>query len=138
MLLDLKQDIYTFLSTAPTITPLVGTRIYPSIAAPGATLPYIVYERINLFDAAPYLSMASPLGRSTYQFSCWGLTSALVEQLTLALWNLLDGFRGVMGASFIQAWRYTDALDGIVSPSEGGIEGTYRTTLTADVWHTTA
>jgi len=135
---DIKTALYGYLSTQGSITTLVGTRIYPSVASPSAVEPYIVVDRIDLHDIAPWQSAASTTDRTTLQLAIWGQTSVSVEAVVAALRTLLDGFRGVMGLVWIQAWRFTNALDGVLAPSDGSLSPGYRTTLTCDVIYTTA
>jgi hypothetical protein len=46
--MNIDQALYTYLQSVTAITAKVSTRIYPAIAAQGATYPYITYQEIGL------------------------------------------------------------------------------------------
>lgn len=44
--MNVEQQIYTVLTADPTVSGLVGTRIYPLLMPQGVTLPALSYQRV--------------------------------------------------------------------------------------------
>lgn len=131
---DLKASLYTLLANDASINALVGARVYPMWAPYSATLPYIVMTRVTEEDFAPTMAGPGSTDFAAMQFDIWAETSLTAETIKRALRDLLDGFTGVMVPAYICSFRFTGALDGPLSPTDGGGEATARITMTAEVW----
>lgn len=132
---DIKAALYGFLTTQPSITALVGDRIYAGWASQRTPNPYIIISRIDSQDFAPSMAAASNNLNSTVQLDVWGDTSIEVEGIVEALRPLLDGFRGLMSAEFIYSMRMTSVFDGPLAPNDGSADATARTIMTLEAWH---
>ena len=70
-----------------------------------------------------------------YQLDIWGGTAAEAEQTLLAVRDVLDNFRGLMGSIFVPHVLITTIIDGLEEPTDGLTLGTWRHSLTADIWY---
>lgn len=95
--LELEEGLRARLLADGVVSGLVGTRIYPGSAEPGATLPFLVFARISGpreqgFDGP--LGLAEP----RVQFDSYAETWRGARALARALRQSLDGFRGTVSA----------------------------------------
>lgn len=131
---DIKTSLYSLLANDASITSLVGTRIYPMWAPPDTTLPYMIVTRIDEQDFAPTMAGPGDTDFAVLQVDIWAGSSLDAEAIKQALRNLLDGYTGAMIPAYICSFRFTSALDGPLSPTDGGGDATARITMTAEVW----
>ncbi len=81
MIVRAEIQFYTAVVADAALTAAVASRVYPDIAAEGAPLPLIVYERrssepvTTIHDGAPVASKVS------ISASCWAKTRLAAEQL---------------------------------------------------------
>jgi len=87
---NLNALIYSYLSTLPAITDIVGTRIYPDFGPTQPIKPYIVFSTVS---SSPFQSMNGPttLNRKRIQFDCYGWNTVSVSDLNNALITALNG-----------------------------------------------
>ena len=84
-----ERKIYATLTGDPTVSGLVGTRVYPFTAPQDVTLPYVTYFRAggtleNGFSG--YLGTERP----RIQIDCWAATYAGAKALALAVRGAMD------------------------------------------------
>ncbi len=92
----IEEDIVAALLAAPTITALVGSRIYPLFRPDGDPLPAIVYQRISTMPENSLLGF-SKLDMVRIQFTCYGKTVAAAKQLATTLRTTLDDAAALKG-----------------------------------------
>ena len=85
-----SNSIFALLSADPTISSLVGIRIYADVAPFGTQDPWIAYQRISnqreqSHDGYDGMSI------SRYQFAAYSSVRANVEAIREALLDLFDG-----------------------------------------------
>lgn len=89
--MNIEQFIYSKLSTDPTISGLVSTRITPLIRQQGQTLPAITYQQIdNIIDH--HLQGSSGWCEARYQINCFDDDYDDMIVLAKAVRELLDGY----------------------------------------------
>ncbi len=86
----IETKLYTLLSGSTVITATVGTKIYPVIAPPKVTHPYIVYRRVsggqvNGLDG--YLTLENPL----IQIDVYSTSYSQVKTIAGDLHTVMDG-----------------------------------------------
>lgn len=87
--------LFTFLTVPPIAA--IGDRVYPRRLPRDATLPAVVYRRIDTADRVR--SQAGPSGLVTprIQLDIWAMDPDVADQVAEALRIRLDGYRGQMG-----------------------------------------
>ena len=131
---DFKAALYTFLTSQAPITAVVDLRIFPDLAQASTRLPYVTYQRVN-YELFKHLDGISPLTNAPYPLDIWGGTEVEAEQAMLAIRDTLDNFRGFMGSIFVPHVLITTIIDGLEEPTDGLTLGTWRHSLTADIWY---
>lgn len=77
--MSLESDLFNTLKT------LVSNRVYPDVAPPLVTKPYITYQQVG-GDAPTFLEAAVPSKRNArMQINAWSLTRAEVNSLALQI-----------------------------------------------------
>ena len=96
----IEEAIFAKLSGDPSVSALVGSRIYPvrmpDNAIAGGLLPCITYQRIATVRQHT-LDRPSTIAESTFAIECWGRpTQSIVESklIARAVQRAIDGFRG--------------------------------------------
>lgn len=98
----LEQAIFELLSTAPGVTALVGTRIYPHFAPEGVINPCIVQARTE-GDNLATLSGRGAVDRVQMAIGCVANDAVTAQNVALAVRNALDGYNG--GQTIVAARR---------------------------------
>lgn len=85
----IEQGLWHLLSTAPAITALCKTRIYPVVLPTGPAYPCMTYQDI----VAPQQPTLDTAGMQHWrlQFDCWGETFVDASNLRKALIDTLNG-----------------------------------------------
>jgi len=96
-----ETAIYSVLCADGTVSPLVGTRIYPEVAPPGAALPHIVYTRIST-PRIRSLGGTSGLLYPRFQIVSWASSYSGAKALADAVRNALDDYSGVVGTITVE------------------------------------
>lgn len=107
-----ETAIYTVLAADGTVAALVVARIYPALAPQGATLPYVVYERIST-PRVRGLDGTSGLGAPRFQITSWAESYSGAKALADAVRDALDDYSGTVG---------TAILDDAFIDDEGDVE----------------
>lgn len=106
--MTVRDELYTRLTTgSTTLTGLVGTRVYRTIAPQNPTYPCVVYTRVT----GPRIhDLTGPTGQSEGRFevSAIAKTAAAVEDVAEAVRGVLDGWTST---GLVQNSRLTGEVD---------------------------
>lgn len=104
-----------------------GARVYPFVAPPEATLPYIIYQRISAERGHNY-SSANGMTTQRYQVDSYATEALTVESMADAVRERCDGFRGLMGTDNLDVrhMRLDDEDDRLNLPNTGSEVVTHR------------
>lgn len=103
--------IYERLSEDPTLTALVGTRIFPTRPTNDTVLPFVVYQ---LTGGEPQYTLSGPTGLVRYEFTIdyWATTQAAAIDVGEAVASLLNGWRSAsVQGSFLT--NHADEYDSV-------------------------
>lgn len=102
----MTEDLITYLKADPTLTGLIGTRIYPDFAPNDPTKPYIVYR----VQSDPGRTKSNNVRERMYGFSIFADTALAAETIERRLDTLLDKDVDIVIASasyYIKASRHS-------------------------------
>ena len=101
------KAIYTILTSDSDVNAIVGTRVYPQIAAQGAAFPFIVYV---LQDTSPSdtKSGVSTLDEVRYDIVVASETYAEASDLTNKVRTALDRYTGTVAGVVIDSIQFID------------------------------
>ena len=101
------KAIYSILTSDSDVSAIVGTRVYPQIAAQGAAFPFVVYV---LQDTSPSdtKSGVSTLDEVRYDIVVASETYAQVSDLTNKIRTALDRYSGTVAGVVIDSIQFTD------------------------------
>lgn len=135
----IQAALYSRITTDPTITGLVGSRVYQGVAPQdqgSALLSRITFYRIAE-DRERDLHGGVDLYRATFQIDCWAPTNTALESLRTAVRNRIDvGGPQLWGTVKIRSVAVTDESERdwqVVS--DGQEELVHRTRFEAVLWY---
>ena len=101
------KAIYSILTSDSDVNAIVGTRVYPQIAAQGAAFPFVVYV---LQDTSPSdtKSGVSTLDEVRYEIVAAAETYAVLADLTEKIRTALDRYTGTVAGVVIDSIQFTD------------------------------
>lgn len=101
------KAIYSILTSDSDVSAIVGTRVYPQIAAQGAAFPFVVYV---LQDTSPSdtKSGVSTLDEVRYDIVVASETYAEASDLTNKIRTALDRYSGTVAGVVIDSIQFTD------------------------------
>ena len=106
----IEQGLFTLISSDPTISGMIGTRVYPILLPESPTLPAITYQ-VTRGNGDPTFE-TSGLIKLYMQFDCWGKTYSDAAQLRKALVKLLNGYQGVLSdGTDLQLGQFQQPID---------------------------
>lgn len=136
--MSLKNALYSYLSNDAGVSGLVSTRIYPDVAPPAATLPYMVYSFVSS-QHERYMTGASDFCWRRVQFDVYAQSSAVVESVFTAMRNALEAHTGDTGDSpnsiEIMSSGIDSERDEYIPPIDGGQVGKHRRSIDFIIWH---
>ena len=132
--MTLKAALYSYLSGHAGLTALIGERLYPSTAPPGAPLPRITFQRISEASER-HQTAAAGLAISRVQFDCWGRSTVEVEDVAEQLRQALETYRGDMGGLTVRYAMIESTIDQYEPPEDAGERGIHRVTSDYAIWH---
>ncbi len=91
----MEAGIQQRLIADPTVSALIGTRVYPVILPDDPTLPGATYQRASAVRDYTTTGAVS-LSRIRLQIDCWALSYAEVKQLDAATRSCLEFFTGTL------------------------------------------
>jgi len=101
------KAIYSILTSDSDVSSIVGTKVYPQIAAQGATFPFIVYLLVDI-DPSDTKSGVSTLDEVRYEVIAAAETYAEVADLTNKIRTALDRYTGTVAGVVIDSIQFTD------------------------------
>ena len=101
------KAIYSILSSDSDVNAIVGTRIYPQVAAQGAAFPFLVYV---LQDTSPSYTKSgvSTLDEVRYDIVAACETYAQASDLTNKVRTALDRYTGTVAGVVIDSIQFID------------------------------
>ena len=101
------KAIYSILTSDSDVSAIVGTRVYPQIAAQGAAFPFVIYV---LQDTSPSdtKSGVSTLDEVRYDIVVASETYAEVSDLTNKIRTALDRYTGTVAGVVIDSIQFID------------------------------
>lgn len=116
--MDVEATIVAKLTTDPAVAALIEDRIAQAGMPQRLARPNIVYQRIG--TRRDYSNDGSTRAPSaTLQLTCWADDQAGARALSNAVRTALDGFRGTVGESVIDAIFVSDENDAPVPQTPG-------------------
>ena len=103
--------VYSLLSNDATVSALVSTRIYPSLAIENVVYPYIVYENTGNTPTDDKDGVSS-LDTLAYDIEIYTETLADSNTLGVAVRNVLDRYAGTVNTKVIQSVKYNNENSG--------------------------
>lgn len=108
-----KQDLFYEVTNDATVSGLISTRLYPSIAPQDATYPYVTYKTVSGSDESCH-DGALGIPEQRIQFDILADTPDETEQIKDALYDLLHSVKGTIGesnATTIETSRFDGEMD---------------------------
>ena len=101
------KAIYSILTSDSDVSAIIGTRVYPQIAAQGAAFPFVVYV---LQDTSPSdtKSGVSTLDEVRYDIVVASETYAEASDLTNKIRTALDRYTGTVAGVVIDSIQFID------------------------------
>lgn len=134
--MSLKSALYSYLSGISGLTSLVSTRIYPDIAPPDASMPYVVYQYVSA-DHVRNMTSASDFASRRVQFDVYGASALSVDNVFQQLRTALESKRGNIGSENLAVLSsgIESERDDYIDPIDGGQVGKHRRTIDFIIWH---
>lgn len=101
------KAIYSILTSDSDVNAIVGNRVYPQIAAQGASFPFIVYLLDDL-EPSDTKSGVSTLDEVRYEIVAAAETYAVLADLTEKIRTALDRYTGTVAGVVIDSIQFTD------------------------------
>lgn len=99
-------DLFPWVKTQAAITAVLGgatsPRWYYGVAPPGATRPYVVYSLVG-FESTHHQGGKSSIEQPRLIVDVYGTEDATTQRAAVrAIDGVLDGFRGLMGTTYVR------------------------------------
>jgi len=101
------KAIYSILTSDSDVNAIVGTRVYPQIAAQEAAFPFVVYVLQNV-DPSDTKSGVSTLDEVRYDFIVASENYAEASDLTEKIRTALDRYSGTVAGVVIDSIQFID------------------------------
>jgi hypothetical protein len=106
----IEQGLYTLISTDPTISGMIATRVYPILLPEKPVLPAMTYGVVG-GSGEPTLNTSGMI-RLRMQFDCWGMKYSDAAQLRKALVQALNLYYGVLSdGTYLQLAQFIQPVD---------------------------
>jgi Protein of unknown function (DUF3168) len=89
----IEQGLYALLTQDPGVSALVSTSVYWILAPKGASLPYVVLNRVATNDVYDE-DGASGFRNALFQIDCYATSFYPARAISLAVRTLLESYRG--------------------------------------------
>lgn len=119
---NIEASLVSLLLSYSSVSDLIGTRIYPVMMTQGATMPAIVYNRINTYGEHANQTTAT-LITSRFRFDCYANTMIEAQDLASKVKTSLDAFIGTILSVPIEGILYADEFDGYDEDSDLAVVG---------------
>jgi len=101
------KAIYSILTSDSAVSAIVGTRVYPQIAAQGAAFPFVVYL-INDITPSDTKSGVSTLDEVRYEVLAIAETYAETADLNEKIRTALDRYTGTVSGIVVDSIQFTE------------------------------
>jgi hypothetical protein len=101
------KAIYSILTSDSEVSAIVGTRVYPQIAAQEAAFPFVVYILSDI-EPSDTKSGVSTLDEARYEVLAVCETYAELADLTNKIRTALDRYTGTVAGVVIDSIQFTD------------------------------
>jgi hypothetical protein len=130
-----EADLRTYVLAQTEISALIGSRMYLQKAPQGASLPLIIF---SLQRSSPnhHLRGYSGVTEDTIEIECQSYTDVGAKDLKEKVRKKLQGYRGVMGSTFVNSCFITDESDHYTDRSDASDKGIFIALLEFTTWHT--
>ena len=137
--MSIQSALYEHLKDDSGISAIVGSKVYPLVAAPGDP-PYITFQLITRGHEHD-MGAASGLARTRIQINCWQSTATLAETLADTVRDALDGFSGTMGTTntaAVKSCRLDSELEAYDPPADAdrAEAGVFSIKMDFLIWYT--
>lgn len=97
--MTIEEALYSYLTSHPGVSALVGTRVYPLKLPQNPKLPgpTITYHKVSLFAQRTIGSSGPQFYEERFQFSCWAETYDEAKILAWTLISALQDYSGEIG-----------------------------------------
>lgn len=111
------DDLYSYLIGQSTITALVGTRVYPLHLPQNPTLPALTMEQTQA-EYEYCITGSANWAAPTIRISVYSESLPEIATIAEALRNVLQGYKGTMGAIRIHYCTLTNTEDEAFTPDD--------------------
>ena len=115
----IEQAIYSVLSGNAAVSALVSTRIYPTIAPEGASLPFLAYRRVETEHVQTKSRTQDDLARARIEVRCVASSYSGVRTLADKVRLALHGYAGTSGSYTIRGTISEGEYDSGELPPDG-------------------
>lgn len=129
----IKAAIRSLLIGEPTISSLISTRVYNTIAGTKADLPHLVYNRSDSDTMSVQLNGASDLRQDRFNFQISADTQSECENASLAVRDFLEGSINVTSENTLISRFILEAQGESTYYPEGREKPIYETTQSWEV-----
>ena len=137
--MKINQAFVTALRANGTIAGLTSNRIYPIVAPPNATFPFVVYQMIS--NPPTHASVAdADIHHPRYQFACFSDSYTEAHSVADAVEGVLRDFTGTLGGTSgvpVQRIFFDSEMEFATQDVETK-ETTHGVYSDYIIWHTTA
>jgi hypothetical protein len=133
-MISIKTALYQYLSTHHAVVAVIGTHVYPQAAPTSTVQPYVTMQRLTHLNDR-HLVGVTDLAHLTMQLDSWALSSCDNEQVTEALRQALDGYRGSMAGVAVEYCAVINEFDSYEPPTDGSEQGIFHTAMDVEMWH---
>lgn len=123
---------FTRLTGHAAVSALVGTKVFPSVAPPETTPPYITFRVVSA-PRLHHMLGASGFVDARLQTDCWDSRAETANTVSEAVRNAMDTFRGTVSDVVIRKCLLSDASGEFVVPKAKTEGGLHRRRLDFDV-----
>tara|TARA_R110001606_G_scaffold68796_4_gene157135 strand:- start:6204 stop:6611 length:408 start_codon:yes stop_codon:yes gene_type:complete len=124
--MEIGKAIFNILTNNANVTAIVGTRVFPNVAAQTTQFPFIIYN-VAKADPSNTKDGVSTLDVISCMISCYSESYSSCTDLSKKVRIALDRLSGTFASEQIQSIEFTDYND--VFDDTSGDSGIYRKAL---------
>jgi len=123
----------TALATNPTVSGLIGAKIYPVVAPGNAALPYVTWRRAGIERSQ---TLGAPMGvpRVTVEYGIYAMTYEAAREIADSMRVVLDGYGGTVENTVVKQTSLESESDDFVTLAGADLPPVYQITQSYDVW----
>ena len=124
----IEQGFYSLLSTTPAVTAIAGDRVYFNVRPQNERRPCLILTRVSTGFFRTFKSRSGSI-RGSVQIDALAPTYGVAKELTKAVRDVLDNFKGNAGGTRFRWVQIDDESDIPTVPLEGKAEPTFGVSL---------